>query len=56
MTKQRAIKLVCGKKGNSKQLAKALKISPAAVSKWNNDKIPRLRELEIKEMVRKAKG
>ena len=51
MTKSKAIKLF----KTQKLLAKALKIDQSAVSKWKDDKIPPLREYQIKEILAKRK-
>jgi transposase-like protein len=51
VTKKEAIKLVCGNKGNARQLAERLGISVQAVSAWDAKQIPKLREFEIKELV-----
>lgn len=52
MSKAKAIKLLFGKTGNQRKLAAELGISEVAVSKWPDDCIPKLRELEVKEILR----
>jgi transposase-like protein len=52
MTKKEAIKLVCGNKGTPRQLAEKLGVSVQAVSAWKKDAIPKLREYEIKELMK----
>lgn len=52
MTKKEAIKLVCGNKGTPRQLAEKLGISVQAVAAWKSNSIPKLREFEIKEIVK----
>lgn len=56
MTKQKAIQSLFGKHGTNKQLAAALKVSEAAVSKWDDDKIPKLREFQVKDLVKKKRA
>jgi transposase-like protein len=51
LTKKEAIKLVCGNKGNARQLAEKLGISVQAVSAWKSSQIPKLREYQIREFV-----
>lgn len=38
---------------NSTELAKRLDISTSAIAQWDKDKIPKLREYEIKELASK---
>lgn len=47
MTKQEALKLA---DGSVNKLARLLKISHAAVSSWDDKKIPALREYQLKEI------
>lgn len=47
MTKAEALKWAGGR---TIDLARKLRISHAAVSKWPDDQIPRLREFEIREI------
>ncbi|MHA3097768.1 Cro/CI family transcriptional regulator [Acinetobacter brisouii] len=50
MTRDEAIKLLdC----SLSELAGKLKISTAAVAKWNKDQIPELREYQIRALVQK---
>lgn len=56
MKLERAVSLIGGKKGNQRQLADALGIDKSAVSKWNPEKIPKLREMEVNEIVAKRKA
>lgn len=55
MTKAKAIQLIGGKKGTQRKLAAALKIDESAISKWDDDKIPALREYDVKDIIRKRK-
>ncbi len=52
MTKSDAIKVF----GTQEKLADVLGISQAAISKFPEDQIPKLREYEIKEKVEKLSG
>jgi transcriptional regulator with XRE-family HTH domain len=52
VTKKEAIKLVCGNKGTARQLAEKLGISVQAVSAWKASQIPKLREFEIKDLLK----
>ncbi len=53
MTKQEALQLA---KGSVNELARLLGISHAAVSSWNDDKIPELRAYQLREIAQKQQA
>lgn len=50
MTKDEALKVA---DGSVNELARMLGIRHSAVSQWNEEKIPELREYQIKEIIQK---
>ncbi|WFF38008.1 Cro/CI family transcriptional regulator [Moraxella nasibovis] len=48
MTKQEALKVA---KGSVNELGRLLGISHAAVSQWNDEKIPELRAYQVREIM-----
>lgn len=50
MTKKDALKVA---DGSVNELARMLSIKHSAVSQWDDEKIPKLREYQIKEIIQK---